>query len=598
MSGFSQFVLFYPVSMAELELEVLVARQLGPGYEVLTFDQPNGGTVERQLAVPFIAGMDGIEVAQARLRLKAESFPYVYQDYRKTSGSGSELGLILSFATEVRLTGVTLSGLTPPLVSDLHTVVRLALPGGGFGPPAFAEPPFSLDSPLYAPILAGASWADLGWGRFRLGLPLVRASAILIQLASGNRADRLSPLDFSAEVEAIGIDAVPEALTLSMDSTEGPVALFEHGPALLPEAGQQVVEFIPLASRELNNQLATLASDAQTLPLSISLSSATPGRIGLPELTLQARYRLHPFGESSTEISFNGGWRALAPQAVAGRQPADSRMTLLARMDGRALNAGTPVPATNPSGTGVAVSGGLWAAAPVRFLALDGQQRPLVAVRLRLATLDAAELSLRLHGDAGGLPGGALSAPMVRQLEAGAANWVEFELLDTPALGAGDVLLWVLARTTAGSALWCAASPPDNGTDAALLQDDGRSVRVSRDQGLSWGAPDRPLGQFERLEAQLFEQVPDPQPAPTITLQSAGIEATFIAAGAWQRLTDREFEARDVPVSSSLLSILANPSGDGRVEVPVDGFSTSMMTLVVEQLALFYDPGATPGAAT
>ena len=586
---------------------------------MLTFDQPGGGTVERQLAVPFIAGMDGIEVAQARLRLAAEPYPFVVEDYQKTKAGDRNVGIVLNFGREVRLSRVTLSYPSFPTAvqelptaytlfggtvasndtgtpDPLHAVVRVGRPDGGFGPPAFADPPFGLDSPLYDPVLAGATLTDLGKKRMQLTVPKLRTTSVLIQLASGGSPDALKPVNFDAEVTAVEIDAAAERLTVTLQTGQGPVPLFEHGPALLPEAGPQLVQFVPLATRELNDRLASNGDDALTLPLALSVASAAPGRIGLLEATLQARYRLDPLGEPAANILLDGGWRTLAPEAAAERQAADSRMTLQARLEGRALNAGTPRPGLRPGGTGVRITTGLRASAPARFVVPEGAEgRPLVALRLRLGVPEAAEVSLMLHADAGGLPGSAIAAPMVRQLAPGPLGWVEFPLTGACILPVGTTWLWVVARTTVGAAFWCAAPVPATGEDQALDAGDERTARISRDEGATWRAPEQPLGAFGGLEVQLVEEVPDPQPAPSVVVQSGTIENVLDPVGGWQRLGDREFEVRDVPVPAALRALLANRPGSGRVSVPVNAFSRSLMTLVVEEMVLFYDPTAAPG---
>jgi hypothetical protein len=78
-------------------------------------------------------------------------------------------------------------------------------------------------------------------------------------------------------------------------------------------------------------------------------------------------------------------------------------------------------------------------------------------------------------------------------------------------------------------------------------------------------------------------------------VQSGTIENVLDPVGGWQRLGDREFEVRDVPVPAALRALLANRPGSGRVSVPVNAFSRSLMTLVVEEMVLFYDPTAAPG---
>ena len=424
--------LFYsPAQLSPVQLFQLVAGSfILADLDIVQFDAEQGGTGERELAIPFLADMDEIVVDAAELRFVARRHERAIAGY-KVSAAPESKGVVLSLDRPARLLKVVIDApptAVPPAVHRL--VVRGAepRPSGGFdfGPPMFADPPFALDSPLYEPVLGGLRVTNFG-GRAEITFPGTAGSGWLISLASGDEATKLKPLVFTPAVHSVTVDAAASDLTLAVpgeDADEDTVLWSSPGP-LFPDAGVQVAAFTPVAQKRLASALESAATPAGavTLPIPLRFEASSAGRIAIESKTLQAHYRVHPLGSEPVQASLAGGWTPLRLEAPAGRRPSRGSLRLVARHAGRALNAGSPVPSVAPPGAGVRVDGDHWVAAPAAFLPLAGEAEgsllPLVAVRVPLRAVDDAEAAVEVRGDAAGGPGRPLAGQVVRQAGAG-----------------------------------------------------------------------------------------------------------------------------------------------------------------------------------
>ena len=104
--------LFYPARLARTDLVNLVrGRELSTPLDVIDFAEPAPYRAERELAVPFLPGMDDIEVTEARLALRAATKLFDTEDYTVTA-NGSQ-GIFLSLPAPARLRKVELSTCCP-----------------------------------------------------------------------------------------------------------------------------------------------------------------------------------------------------------------------------------------------------------------------------------------------------------------------------------------------------------------------------------------------------------------------------------------------------------------------------------------------------
>jgi hypothetical protein len=215
----------------------------------------------------------------------------------------------------------------------------------------------------------------------------------------------------------------------------------------------------------------------------------------------------------------------------------------------------------------------------VRFESPDGGDLPLVAVQVALETTAEAEVSLEVRASAAGAPAATLGPPVVRQLDKGTRDWVEFELVQSLTLATGGDGYWVSLRTTKGEVLWFAS-----GTGAA---------RVSIDQGETWGEVDPTLLDASTPLALLFHAVPKPLPAPRLELQLGASPAGELApAGPAPGDDPASFTLTAGALPSAVLDALAQTSGSGRAPTDLLVFSRAVCDVTVESLTLLYDPVA------
>ncbi|HQO30321.1 MAG TPA: hypothetical protein PKY22_12505, partial [Accumulibacter sp.] len=80
-----------------------------PPVDRIEFSDEHGGSVTRELAIPYLAGMDEVHVDEAALAFRAEGRPLDIADFTVTAGSGAEQGLKLQLAVPARLLEVEFS---------------------------------------------------------------------------------------------------------------------------------------------------------------------------------------------------------------------------------------------------------------------------------------------------------------------------------------------------------------------------------------------------------------------------------------------------------------------------------------------------------
>ncbi|MGD8207222.1 MAG: hypothetical protein PVH47_04000, partial [Thiohalocapsa sp.] len=92
MTGFTTAALVYAPDIPAPELQQLLLQMGSIGVETetvdrVTFDGIDGGSVERRLAIPYLAGMDAVEVRDAGLSLAGEQLAFLEPAPVKTLSS-------------------------------------------------------------------------------------------------------------------------------------------------------------------------------------------------------------------------------------------------------------------------------------------------------------------------------------------------------------------------------------------------------------------------------------------------------------------------------------------------------------------------------
>lgn len=588
--------LLYPIGISINDLIGLVSGAVL--VEDLAFDpnlvsfEEGGGDADLELAIPFLAGMDEVVVESAQLRVQAAIKKIELSSYKVSNGPDGQ-GSFLELGGPARLREVVVgqpSTATAALL-NLHLVVRSA-EGLEPGPPVFAFDPFEPDSPMFGKVFGGLTVNDnFGGGSAKqLLFPGAQGSAWLLQYATGTEATNLQPVAERFTVQKVTVDAAATDLALVIpgpNDDDPSIPLWSQPGAFLREAGEQEVNFTPLAQRHLAGALAGIdaAAAPQTLPIPLRFTSASGGAVRVTSKTLLAHYVVRPLGPDPATLRLGGDWAQLVLEAPAARRPSDSALRLRARHLGRELNAGSPPPLRAP-GAGVRVAGDRLVATAVELTPPAGSAGtlPLASAKVHGLALEAAEVVMELRGDAGGAPGPLVASPVVRQLARPegpppqAPAWIEFELEAPGVAVAAPSTVWVTLRMNQGELRWFAGGNGD--------------TRESLDAGASWGAVDPSLTSTGGLLAQVFHAVTDPappeltllvgeSPAGSITLQAAGNKLEFAsAAGAG--------------LPGPVLSALAGaPAGNGdRAATTLRLFARAVADLTVEELTVSYDPFA------
>jgi hypothetical protein len=411
----------------------------------------------------------------------------------------------------------------------------------------------------------------------------------LIQVATapgGSDPTGLDPLAVAPTVHRVVVGAAPSNLRVVMQTTEGDVPLWANPGVLLPDAGAQQIEFLALAQRQLGALLKASPAGAVTLPVSLRFASDSGGTLGVSSTRLTARYKVRPLGADAITAPIGGDWTPLTLRAPAGVPPEAGTTDLSVRLAGRELNAGSaPPPVASPAG-GLVADVDRMAAVAIAFLPVPGRPAgsvlPLAAVRCFLAALEPAEAVLEIRNDLGGAPGTPVTGSLALLLEPGAPAWCEVVLPAPLPVSAGQAPLWISLRANRGKVLWFAT---DEAWDAGPL-----AQRVSIDGGRTWAAPDQPLIAGGRLLVQLYHALPDPLPPPVVRLQrGSSVLADDLLAGAVRR-GPREFSVSGRALPAGLLAAVGAAGGAGKAETVVRLYSPSVGDVVLQDVALFYDP--------
>jgi hypothetical protein len=582
--------LFYPLHLAQTQLISLVH-----GFELpavvlnaVSFPEVAPRTQDRELAVPFLAGMDDIEVTAARIALRTVSALVDTEDFA-VSSNGSQ-GVFLSLPTAARLKKVELQYTkpalpAPPLVQ--RVVVRAANRSGasfGAGVPLFADPPFPKPGPMFPEVLSGMHVSELGGDRQLLNLPSVRGDAWLIQVANATSTTDLAPVAAVPSVKRVTLDAAPRNLSVVLLGVDGTVELWRNPEALLPDVGEQEVSFTPLAQKELSAALArhNEAGDAPlTLPVRLRFDADSAGTISITDQTLTAVYAVRPVGADPLPLRLTGSAVPLTLLAPSGLTPFSSELKLSVKHLGRELNDASREPPITPPASGLRVDAERQVAAEVNVAPRAGEAigtvLQLASARVYLATRDAAEAVLEIRGDVAGSPGPVVAPQVVRQIDAGISDWIEFELDKPLDVVAGQAPLWLSLRVTKGDVRWF------------MSTDTNGPARISKDHGQTWSLPDSRLQSVGSLLTQLFHVIVGVPAMPAIRLQDGA--TTLIANIPLSRLRDSTTEwVANTALSPQVHSLLAARAGQGKVATGLQLFSRSALDVVVQGLVLRYDP--------
>jgi hypothetical protein len=581
--------LFYATRLTKAEVFRLAAGVVEPpALEVIDFPEVEGGDVQRELAVPFLPGMDEIEVEQARLRVRTGRKEREVTDYTVTAVPAGH-GITLSIPQPGRLKKLELTYPSPTAVPGAphHVIIRTPPEG----PPTFAAPPLPKPGPLYDDILTGLTVQDLGGDRKLLLLPSVLGNAWRIQLALGDTPDKLTTVPFSPTVNRVVLDTAPRdvSVTLSADTEEIP--LWGHPDLLLPDAGEQEISFTPLAQRHLNQQLQAKrdAPDQATLPVPLRFHSASSGALEVVAKTLTAHYVVKPLGKDPVTQRVGGEWTVLTLRAPAGLRPINSRVKLTVKFLGRALNRGSLEPPLALPSMGLRVHAQRSVARMIAFLpeppAVAGSVLPLASVRLYVAALAEAEAVLEVRGDVAGAPGPVLVAS-VQQLGSGSTGWVEFILPSPLPVSTGQAPLWLALRVTKGEVLWF-VSPLESASHP--MGADMTSARVSSDRGQTWSEPTGNFGDAGVLLAQCFHELPELSSPPVLRVRHAEALMTDNLLLNVKQKGAKEYIV-EVSLPDGVHGVLAAAAGSGRTDTALRLFSPSMLDVTVEDLTLSYDP--------
>jgi len=582
--------LFYSADIAPLALQLYVfGASEPPAIDVIEFPDEAGGTQLREFALPYLPGMDEIALSSAELEFRVGDLTVELTDYSTERGPGGQ-GVILNLPAHTRLRQVEMSYPTPEATTGplpvLRTVVR-PLQAGQPGPPILSSPPLGPATKMFSSPLEGMSIEELGGSRYRLRLPDLPGAAWLFQRARGDDATSLEPLPVVPAISRVVVAAAPRNLAITLEGTP-PTPLWSNPDVLLPGSGIQTVNFLPIAQRRLSDTLPTVAPGTLTLPLRLDFTTASSARLEVTARSLGGEYRARPFGPDPLKLRLAARPIPIVFDAPAARRPTAARATLTAKLLGRALNPGSQPAAYDLPGCGLRATPDRMVAARLPIAARPGDAPsapvPLASVALRLDAPEASEVVLELRNDAGGLPGKIIGTPVVRQTQAGYADWLEFELTEPLPLPAG-VPIWAAIRLTKGAALWHTADP--------YTAEAAGTPRVSADRGTSWAAPNSPLAELRPLLVQAFHREDQPYRPPRLVLHSGSqpVSGDLLAGAAAEGHT--QFRLVDTLLPAAVLDQLADAkpiAGRPRAQTPILLYSDTVLDLSLSDVVLSYDP--------
>ena len=577
--------LFYPVEMTLMELQLVVAGVAEqPAIDTIAFDAETGGDQQRQLALPYLPGMDEIVLDEAELAFRVGNRT-MDVTFAPLPVPGN-MGVRFSIDHPARLRKIEISHAPVQVPNEEVRLVVRPVTGGDVGPPMLAHPHFGPPGDMFPPLLAGLTVAPLGNSRYMLTLPDLLGTSWQLQFATGRAVTELKPLPVAPTIHRVSVAAAPRNLSLTLEGTP-PTPLWANADVLMPDSGEQTVSFLPLAQRRMSDALAARAEGALTLPLDLTFHSDSGATLEVTRRRLSGEYRVRPLGDSPATVKLGGRPSPLELNAPAAVRPTRGATTLTARMLGRTLNAGSgsiSQPAAGGLRAGIARS----IAARLPIAAREANAAgpvPLASVAIRLAVPEASELALELRADAAGRPGSAAAAPIVRQFDAGFDDWAEF-VLPTPLEVPAGTSLWVSIRLTKGTAHWYARA-------AGTAPEGLGEACVSVDRGASWGEASALLGASAGLLVQGFHSEDPPFRRPEIRFEHNGalLPADWFAGAVADSPT--QFSLADAAFPPQILErIAAAPPVPGQARAPtrILLYSTSVLDLVLTGTVLGYDP--------
>jgi hypothetical protein len=554
-----------------------------------------GDAAWRELAIPFLTGMDRIRVEAAELGLRVASYVVDSTTHSVRSGSGDEQGVIVDLGSSGRLASVELGPIAFPAsvtsqatryeyrgirsreggttVKTLRLVVRPAEP---FGPPLFADADFDPPGPMFDRVLSGLSvTVNTSTKKIVVHLPKLAGRAWLFQLAHGDEPTELTSIPFSAAVGRVTVDSAPENLSVVLAGFDGDVVLFNHPGALPPDVHVHDVSFTPLAQRHLQVGLAPVEPVPATLPVRLRFEASSPGALEIPSKQLRAHYEADPLEAAPASVALRGRWTRLLLNVPAGRRPYAVAGELTLRHLGRELN-GPEAPPGTPAGHGVRISKERWGAASIAWEPAPGSSAPtlpLASAALHLVAAEASEIVLELREDAAGAPGAEFAPAVVRQLPAGSRDWIDFELHQAVPVETGR-RLWLVLRSNQGEVLWSAGGVGQ--------------ARVSLDRGRTWAGVNALLTDPADMLVQLFHAVSSPPP-PIVRARLGDAVVSMDVLGALRSIGPGEYAAVALALPPAMLDALAQP-GSGRRATELFLFSRAAADLVAHALTLSYNP--------
>lgn len=513
-----------------------------------------GAVVERELGIPFAAGMDDITVDTAELELRTKSHIVNAMTAPVAFGAGA---VAFDLGTEGRLTEIELTDNVThwPPTSASRLVIRAATRQGDSyvaGAPLIAEPGFNGE--MFGVLLGGMTILDTRKVRF----PPITGTAFIVTWANGSSATSLTTdATKTMGVKQVKVEAVPRDASVTLVAGETEVPVWNQPGPLLP-GRLQSVSFVPAAERLLRAQLATGAPPA--LAVTLRFRSAAESKLEITSPALTATYRAEPKTQP-LRASLRGSYEQIALDAPATRAPSSSELRVTAKYLGRMLNEMHDATSDAPPLSGLRIDGEKSVAARVPL-----KPASLAGVRVQVAVLQASEIALELRADAAGGPGAPLAPQAVRQLAAPFVGWYEIELPSPVA--AGEEFVWVTLRATKGEVVWCC----DAAEDAA--------ARVSDSKRASWVDAESPL----QPRAQLFDAVPPPpqidvrlREGPAWTLTRTGPDSVDYAA-----------DAATLPQAVRVLLAAAQSSNGSRATSNIQLFSRAAVDLALANIRLSY----------
>ena len=585
--------LFYSPDLSNLQLQRIFLGLQEPPAETIDFTDEAGGQAERQLAIPLLTNMDAIRVQQAEIRFVVAPRETEIHSHQVVDNSGGGVFLSLPSPGLLKKVLVEYTAPTPTPGKTMRLILRSAAKqGSGFsaGPPLFANPGLPPVGDMYQPALPEFGLSSQAGNRRLITLSGLMGSAWLIQLAEGDKPEELSPLSTAIKVVSVTLDSVPKDLAVFLKSASGDIPLWSSPGLLLPAQNEQVVSITPIAQKHLAEKLKSAGASDAALPVSLKFQSAAAGTLQLRSKNLHGVYVAQPLGADAFKTDLPGDRIDVSFDVPAGRTPQANSAQLTVRITGkRRAAASSESPHSFPV-HGLQVNQTMYAAAGVAVSVADTN---ITAVRLFVGIHEKTETVLVVCADAGGAPGEPVGKPAVQtfdlkkagqpngkpeqNMQAGVPQWIVFNL--PAAFTAETPKLWLTLRANVGSLLWF--------TDPAA---DGLPL-VSLDQGKTWGAPETPLNDAQKLLAQLWIDTGAPAPSgplPVVRLERDGtVLNSNLLAGA-QRGSRGEFKAS----MSFPQSELTAPAAGGKAGKRFQLVSSAVAGVVLEGFELTFDPEA------